>query len=188
MKPNWKNRTLWETYQDILKAVKTCGQNLDDIRRLLEDQREFLGLSSGSEEPPDNSQTISRTRRTGEFAFVLHGKRFTEKNLKEAYRRCLLELSKGQSEFFQDLSTRPIKTRWIVARQPKDLYEHPNMVRDCQKYAASILGGWYADTNQGRLGIVKRLKIACEVAKIQFGQDLILEFPSRSSRKIKQRP
>lgn len=114
-------------------------------------------------------------RRTGTFAFQLHGKRVEAQSLKDAYLRCLEALAEIEPRFLERLGQLSTRARRLVARQPEHLYlSSPDLA---EKHAAPLLDGWWVDTNLSRQQCEKRLQAACEVARIQFGRDLTLEFP-----------
>lgn len=73
--------------------------------------------------------------------------------------------------YLPKLSKQVLRTRRLVARSAEDLYiESPHLAYE----AREICPGWYADTNLSKGAILKRLQIACEVAGLKFGTDLIV--------------
>jgi hypothetical protein len=98
-----------------------------------------------------------------------------EKYLAEAKRDALVwgyqQLHDLDVSFLPKLSKKVLRTRRLVARSPEGLYiESPHLAYE----AREICPGWYADTNLDKGAILKRLQIACEVAGLKFGTDLIV--------------
>lgn len=137
--------------------------------------RELLGLEAGQAEVVEGPSP-TRVRRTGKFRIQLLGDAFEAASLKDAYLDCLRALSKSDPQFLDRLATKATRSRRIVARQKRDLYiRSPELARD---FAEQLCRGWWVDTNLSRLQCKKRLEVACEVAGITYGDDLVLEFPT----------
>ena len=158
-----------EVYRAIETRRKSFGQSPNDILR------ETFGLSA-SVQPAQTPAPLRPTRRTGAFVFVLQGERFAAGSLKEAYIDCLRELSVRDPEFLDRLSHRRTRTRRVVARHGGDLYLRSPQLAG--KFAVPLVDGWWVDTNLSRVKCEQRLRIACDVAGLVFGEDLTLEFPA----------
>lgn len=159
---------------DVHRAIEArrtdFGQSRNDILR------EVFGMRSGLTEPAEAPASIARTRRTGQYAFTLHGKRTEAGSLKEAYLGCLRALAQLQPAFLEKLGTRSTRARRVVAREPKALFlKKPELA---EKFAAPLCPDWWADTNLSRPQCEHRLNLACDVAQIAYGQDLVVEFPN----------
>ncbi len=116
----------------------------------------------------------TRTRRTGVFGFELRGEREEHASLKDAYLGCLRKLAELDSGFLDKLAQETTPARRIVARRKEDLYlKSPDLAGD---FAERLCSGWWVDTNLSRLQCEKRLDVACNVARIQLGTDLVLDF------------
>lgn len=145
-----------------------------NLPRVKIDSREKDG--SGSEyAPPIPTRRIVRTRRTGTYSFTLLGKSFQNASLREAYKRCLLELSKRDSGFLDRLAERRTSARRLVARDPRGLFLKSPKLAD--EFADRLTGPWWFDVNLNQPQVESRLKISCDVAGLQFGDDLRLDFP-----------
>jgi hypothetical protein len=68
----------------------------------------------------------------------------------------------------QRLSERIIKNRRVVARRPEHLSKA--LAAD---YAERLSDGWFLDTDLSSPQVRLRLELACEVAVITFGVDLV---------------
>ena len=115
------------------------------------------------------------THRTGSYVVTLRGDRFVLGSLKEAYMTCLRKLGELDTQFFERLSRLSTKSRRIVSRDPHSLYLKTPELSD--KFAVCLENGWWVDTNLSRIQCKSRLKMACDIINLQFGSDLILDFP-----------
>ena len=169
----YPDKTTIEIDIDVYRAIEARRVTFRQSRNAI--LRGVFGLTDGPKEPSDLPPAIAGTRRTGDFAFQLLGKRVEARSLKDAYLRCLQALAEREPTFLQNLATLSTRARRLVARQPEHLYlKRPELA---EKHAAPLPGGWWVDTNLSRQQCENRLKSACEVARIEFGRDLILEFP-----------
>lgn len=158
---------------DVHRAIENRRTSFDQSHNAI--LREVLGLAPA---PKQAVRPHRRLRRTGTYAFVLHGDRIEAGSLKEAYTACLRKLGEFDPRFFERLSRVTTRSRRIVAKNPTDLFlKKPELA---EKYAARLSGPWWVDTNLSRAQCEQRLRTACEIAGIEFGNDegdLILEFP-----------
>ena len=166
-------KTTIEIDIDVYRAIEARRTSFQQSHN--EILRDVFGAPHITQESPVLSAPNPRTRRTGAFAFQLHGKRVEAGSLKDTYLRCLQALAELEPQFLENLSSVSTKSRRIVARQPEHLYlKTPKLA---SKFAMALPGGWWADTNLSRQQCESRLKSACDVARIRFGRDLILELP-----------
>ena len=63
------------------------------------------------------------------------------------------------------------RTRQLVAENPDDLYQKIHLKDD---HSLDLGNGWWLGTNLSRTSILKYIKIACEVAGVNFGVQLTL--------------
>lgn len=153
---------------DVHRAIEArradFGQTDNEILREVFNLRN----NQSSADPP--------RRRTGTYAYELLGERVEEGSLQAAYTSCLLNIAERKSGFFEQLSKESTKSRRIVARDPEKLYlKTPGL---SEKYARALLDGWWVDINLSRQQCEQRLKTACDVAGLEWGRDLVLEFPN----------
>ena len=156
---------------DVHQAIECRRTSFDQTPNDI--LREILAIP-GSKPETLQPLPVSR-RRTGRFAFILHGEQVEEQSLKAAYLRCLQMLADLDASFLERLSTERTRARRLVAREPKDLYL--NSPRLAEKFAVRLADVWWVDTNLSRQQVEKNLQIACGVADIGFGADLRLLFP-----------
>lgn len=63
------------------------------------------------------------------------------------------------------------RTRRYLSKNPDDLYPgRPDLTRDC---SMQLLSGWWMSTNHSKNTIAGIIAMACEVAQITYGRDLI---------------
>jgi len=166
-------RTTIEIDIDVHRAIEARRTSFQE--RPNDILRGVFGIRNGSVELAESQPPIPKTRRTGAFAFSLHGNRVEARSLKEAYLGCLRALADMQPDFLEELGKLSTRARRIVAREPKDLFlKRPELAK---KFAAPLAGGWWADTNLSRQQCERRLSLACDVAQISLGRDLVLELP-----------
>jgi hypothetical protein len=84
------------------------------------------------------------TRRTGNHWFELNGKRFDCTSLKELLAEVLKTLERLKPGTLEALSKIKGRSRRIVARDQRQLYDKPHLVNE---YAENLKNGWYFGTN-----------------------------------------
>ena len=157
---------------DVHRAIEarraTFTQSPNDILRAVFELPEASRPQAPIHTPP-------KPRRTGTYAFELLGEKIDESSLKAAYKSILRRLAELDSRFLERLSERFTRSRRVVARNPRKLYlKKPELADD---YAEQLTAEWWVDINLSRQQVEQRLKIACEVADLVFGDDLALDFP-----------
>ena len=105
--------------------------------------------------------------------FSLYGAETQARNAKDAMIKLIEQLARRDSTFLQRFAARPQgRSRRYVAPDRSDLY--PNRPDLCQDYSHQLQSGWWIGTNYSRQAITKIIQMACEVAGIAFGRDLIV--------------
>ena len=152
---------------DVHRAIEAkrtnFGQSHNDILR------EAFNLS--------NKKTVTNSsgRRTGTYAYELLGERVEEGSLRDAYVGILRKFAEREPMFLERLSQQQTKSRRIVARDEKGLYlKTPKLSR---KHARYLTNGWWVDLNLSRSQCEQRLRVVCEIVGLEFGRDLVLNFP-----------
>lgn len=123
---------------------------------------------------PDRSDSSSVARRNG--TLVLSGKKFEYRTAVDAMVCVLRELAKADPTFLQRCAEHPGvqgRKRRYIARTPEELYPDRPDLRD---FRESLPGGWLVATNLNNVLKKAILRIAAEVAGLQFGRDVIVEF------------
>jgi hypothetical protein len=170
---------------EVHRAIEACRASFDqapndilrevfDLPKNIATPQKIDGGESGESSAP-LTRRIVRTRRTGTYGFTLLGAKFQDESLQASYKRCLLEFSKRDSRFLDRLSDKRTRSRRLVARDPQSLFlKTPTLAK---KFAAPLTGPWWFDVNLSQPQVETRIEMACEVAGLQFGGDLTLDFP-----------
>ncbi len=85
----------------------------------------------------------------------------------------LRRLAQRHLGFLERLSRETRRKRRIVARNAEDLY--PGRP-DLSVYAKEVTQGWWVGTNYSKCDVRAILRIACDVARLDYGRDLMVSF------------
>lgn len=105
--------------------------------------------------------------------FSLNGKFFRQRNAKDVLVNVFEALAARDASFLERFASLPRhgRKRRYLARTPDELYPgRPDLARE---NSVKIGSGWYLGTNASRQAINRIIEMACEVARINFGHDLI---------------
>jgi predicted type IV restriction endonuclease len=119
-------------------------------------------------------RVASETSRSGKL--VLRGAAYPYTSAKEAMVIVLRELAKTDSSFLERCSQHPDaqgRKRRYIARTPEELYPDREDLRDMRE---ALPGGWLVATNLNNVLKKTIIKLAAEVAGLEFGVDVIVEF------------
>lgn len=109
----------------------------------------------------------------GRVGFSLNGKFSRQRNAKDVLVNVFEALAARDASFLGRFASLPRhgRKRRYLARTPDELYPgRPDLARE---NSVRVGSGWYLGTNASRQAINRIVKIACEVANIDFGRDLI---------------
>jgi len=168
-----------ETYKAIEANRNNFEQSLGDILKtmLLGEKVKVRDLKPENNEvagPTDRKARTYTKIRPLDYSFTFMGSHSSEPTLRDAYKAILLKLAYSDKNFLERLSHEKTRARRIVARIPGDLFfKSPELARN---HAEKLTSDWWFDTNLSELQVVQRLRMACKVAGIQFGKDLVLDF------------
>jgi hypothetical protein len=107
---------------------------------------------------------------------ILLGKAHAYHNAKDAMVIVLQELAKGNDSFLERCSQHPDaqgRKRRYIARTPEELYPDREDLREMRE---SLPGGWLVATNLNNVLKKTIIRVAAEVAGLEFGKDVIVEF------------
>ena len=88
----------------------------------------------------------------------------------------LRELAKSDSAFLERCSQHPDaqgRKRRYIARTPEELYPDREDLREMRE---SLPGGWVVATNLNNVLKKTIIRLAAEVAGLEFGKDVVVEF------------
>jgi len=109
-----------------------------------------------------------------QIGFSLNGRSFPCRNGREVLVNVFEALAERDGTFLERFAARPKhgRTRRYVARSPEELYPgRPDLARE---HSARLKSGWYVGTNVSKAQIERIIEMACEVARLQFGRELVV--------------
>lgn len=107
-------------------------------------------------------------RRSGNYWFEIQGERTECISLKELLNKALRELEARSSGTLEKLSQIKPRTRRIVARDPKALFDRQHLAKD---HSQQLMGGWWVGTNNSADETKTWLKRACLCANLKWGRE-----------------
>lgn len=115
----------------------------------------------------------SRQSGTSIHAVTILGRTIETRNNREAIRHVLVEFSRRDSAFLSKFVEYQGDGRQYVSQNPQTI--HPNR-DDYHKHVWEITGGsgWYMNVNLSTSDSMRFIQIACEVAQLQYGRDVLL--------------
>ena len=134
-------------------------------------------------EEPMRSREVTSVTSGGEAAsdgpwFQLGGPPVTCRNATEVLVSVFEELVKRDADFpkrFASLPKHGRKRRYLAA----DRYElYPGRPDFAAQYSHKLQCGWWLGTHTGRMGIKRIVQMACRVAGLRFGHDLVIQLNS----------
>ena len=174
------------------KVESLCGfkPNVDTVARFL---RENVGLrgsqqatAQGTRTPPplppasapvQNAKpmiAVPSETRLGSVGYTFEG-RFTPcRNGREVLITVFEALATRDATFLERFAARPKhgRTRRYLARSPEELYPgRPDLARE---YSFTLQSGWHVGTNVSHAQIERIIEMACEVSRVRFGKELIV--------------
>jgi predicted type IV restriction endonuclease len=119
-------------------------------------------------------RSVNDSSRSGRL--LLLGKSYNYSNAKEAMLIVLREFAKSDPVFLERCSQHPDvqgRKRRYIARTPEELYPD----REDLRYMREPLpGGWFVATNLNNVLKKTIIRMATDVAGLEFGKDVVIEF------------
>ncbi len=110
------------------------------------------------------------------IAFRFRGQNLNQPDAISALIFILEKLADSDSDFMEEFAKRaPGRRRNHISRVRADVY--PNKP-DLEIYTIKVANGWWLGTNIANREKERLVRIACEVAKLQFGRDIEIAFPN----------
>jgi hypothetical protein len=160
------------------KVEDLCGvkPDLDAVATFLRKQpsmgNEVVSQPSPKKpKPPDRSgPTNDGSKSTG---YELYGQRYGARNARDVMVKVFREFAERDSSFLERFAALPKhgRKRRYLGRTREELYPGSQHLVD---NAYEIQPGWWIDTNASRASMETRIKMACEVAGIKYGKDLLV--------------
>ena len=112
--------------------------------------------------------------------FYLHDQWYQCQNNIDVMRSVFQTLAKRDPSFperFADPKRKHGRKRRYLARTKDELY--PDQPALCERASTELNFGWFMGTNHGQPGITAIVRLACEVAGLKLGTDLVIHLRSR---------
>lgn len=108
----------------------------------------------------------------GSVGFVFNGQRYPARNARDVLVSVFETLSQRDATFFERFAALPKhgRTRRYLARSPDELY--PGRPDLSHEHSTQLSSGWWLGTNVSRAQIERIIKMACEVARVNYGREL----------------
>ena len=111
--------------------------------------------------------------------FILQGERYSASSARDVLVQVFQKLAERDPSFLERFATRTSqpnrrRKRRYLARSRQELYPGNERLAGQPSHARELApgSGWWIDLNLSRTGIERVIKIACEVAGIDFGTEL----------------
>lgn len=131
-----------------------------------------------SHSPRDGTQAVpaagvplrpaQTNRRSGTYTYKLRGRSFECRSLKEMLRLSLESIEQVAPGTLERLSQIKPRSKRIVAREPRLLFDSPNLVSE---YSEKLANGWWFGTNNSAQETKAWLQRAVECAGLRWGPD-----------------
>jgi hypothetical protein len=160
------------------KVEDLCGirPDLDAVASFLR-QRPAINASLHSTSAP------MRTRRPAQpdpnavtpksTGFELYGQRHQARNARDVMVKVFRAFAERDSSFLERFAALPKhgRKRRYLARTKEELYPGSQQLID---NAYEVQPGWWIDTNASKASMETRIKMACEVAGVKYGKNLVV--------------
>ncbi len=170
------------------KVEDLCGfkPDLDTVAKFL---RESVALKSGPTPSVPITSTVnvpeSQQRSQGAkksvfgglpigVGYSLDGRFVSCRNGRDVMVHVFEELAGRDPSFLERFTSRPKhgRTRRYLARSPEELY--PGRTDLASEHSFKLKSGWYIGTNVSHAQIERIIEMACEVANIRMGRELVV--------------
>ncbi len=173
--------TLLQEPDDMLRDVlaeaveSECGTkpDLDDVEGFLKQLSHPNSPQTPEKQPVGRPLTLPiRSKNNKIVGYVLDGRRIETGVGHRTLSEILKEFHRRDEEFMFRFASETVgRTRQLVAENPDDLYQKIHLKDD---HSLDLENGWWLGTNLSSAAILKYIKIACEVAGVNFGVQLTL--------------
>lgn len=161
-----------------------CGfkPSLDTVAKFLKENVFLRSPNTPAEQgrpvrkaPAESIPTSSnRSTHQVEIGFKLDGHFTLCRNGRDVLVKVFEALSERDATFLERFASRPKhgRTRRYLARTPEELY--PGRLDLAREHSSQLKSGWFIGTNVSKAQIERIIEMACEVAHIHFGRDLVI--------------
>lgn len=177
------------------KVESLCGYKpgLDVVARFLassQNPRPILSARNTAATERSPSDAALREKPTQDFrdrhgsnrshgpSFVLEGVTYPGSSGRDVMIKCLQMLADRDGSFLERFAakTRPNKKRRYLARSKHELYPSSPHLAETPSNTRELISdsGWWIDLNLSKASMEKVIKLACEVAGLKYGADLVV--------------
>jgi predicted type IV restriction endonuclease len=185
-----------ELLLDLLadKVESLCGfkPDVDSVARFLRDNVSIRSggvyVNTGTAQRPGSlARSASTPTQVPRFSaasppkpasvgigFSFEGQFVPCRNGKDVLVKVFEVLTQRDATFLERFAARPKhgRTRRYLARSAEDLY--PGRPDLAAEHFSRLTSGWYVGTNVSRAQIERIVEMACEVSRVRFGKDLVV--------------
>jgi hypothetical protein len=168
----------------LLELLSDKVEDLSGVRPDTDAVAAFLRGQVRARSEPPRSAASQRPRRPTAVSttvsevstpagYELYGQRRRARNARDVLIQVFREFAERDPSFLERFAALPKhgRKRRYLARTRDDLYPgSPHLVDN----AYEVRPGWWIDTHASRTGIDTRIKMACEVAGVQYDKDLLV--------------
>ena len=173
------DESLVELLADKVKDLCGYKPDSDACSRFIQtkvDSHSGSDYSTYTEPPatalPSRSPVPTPSIAHRETGFSFRGQFHSARSAREVIQKILITFAEGDPEFLERFAARKHgRKRRFIARSRNELYPgRPDLANQ----AVKLVQGWWMGTNYGRGSIKRKARLACEVADVEFGKDLVV--------------
>ena len=166
--------TLLSEADDLLELLADKVADLCGFKPDTETCAEFLSSIAMGHSPQPNPLP-EPTPRKREWDYTLHGQRYDFRNGNELLVAVFEKFTETDPTFTERFAARKHgRSRRYLAQDKYELY--PNNRDLCDRESRQLTCGWFISTHWNDRGREKIIRLACEVAGLEFGNDLVVNF------------
>ena len=167
----------------LIELVADKVEDLCGVRPDLDAVASFLRQRPATNAGLHSTSAPMRTRRPAQPAapntatpkstgFELYGQRHQARNARDVMVKVFRAFAERDSSFLERFAALPKhgRKRRYLARTKEELYPGSQHLID---NAYEVQPGWWIDTNASKASMETRIKMACEVAGVKYGKDLV---------------
>lgn len=166
---------LLELVADKVESICGYKPELDAVSNFLSKQnQQNLKVDSYIKPTTSTNNVIKHTSLViSSYGFSLNNRKMESKNARGVMIDLFKELAKQDNTFLERFAARPHgKKRRYIAKSKAELY--PGRLDIAESNSSQLIDGWWIGTHLSKKGIEGIIKMACEVAGLKFGSDVII--------------
>ncbi len=140
----------------------------------IRESEKFQEIMPLKNNPPSSGSTSGELESYG---FIFNDETFHKKSSLDVLASVFLKFQEQDQSFFEKFSSPEIEhgtSRRYLGRSPGELFPERPDFWDNRKYWREISPGWYIDVHESKKSIQNIIRLACNVAGIRLGKDLVI--------------